>query len=70
MGEQSENFAMEVEELFSRRVNAFAEWVAKNWTFDDGENDIDLSPEQVEGWNKCCEGIKGAASVWLEETGP
>lgn len=70
MGEQSEQFASEVEELFSKRINAFAEWVAANWKFDGADNDLGLTPEQAEGWNRCCDGIKGAAAVWLEEWGP
>ena len=72
MGEQSESFATEVEELFAKRLHGFAEWVATQWTFKDGEGgaDQDMNPEQVEGWNRCCEGLKGAVQMWLEETGP
>ena len=70
MGEQAESFAIEVERLFEERVKAFAQWCETNWTFDGADNDIELTPEQVEAWNRCCESIKGAASVWLEEFDP
>lgn len=67
MSEQSVEFVADVEDLFRRHFRAFAKYVDMNWK---AEADADLTPEQAEGWNRCCESLGTAYECWTEEFFP
>jgi hypothetical protein len=68
--DEAESFSNQVAELFAARVKAFALWCETQWTIthEEAERDnLKMTPEQVEGWNRAVQSLSGAASVWLEE---
>lgn len=67
---EGDMFAAEVSELFAARLKRFADWCETQWTLtvEEAERDkMNMTPEQVEGWNRVCQSMAGAASVWLED---
>ena len=70
---EAEHFADDVGELLSERIKRFAAFCEKEWRLDPADkqtqSDLDLTPEQIEGWNRCCQSLGGAALQWLEEWG-
>jgi hypothetical protein len=68
---ETDAFADDVGELLSARIKRFAAWAGKDWRLDPKDRqamkDLDLTPEQIEGWNRCCDSLEGAAFQWLEE---
>lgn len=68
---EAESFASEVGDLLSQRIKRFAAWAEKDWRLDPTDAktlaDLELTPEQAEGWNRCCDSLEGAAFQWLEE---
>ena len=70
MGEQF-NFQTEAEDLLIRAVEAFAAWMAENWTITAGEVETLTNPSQApeeyaRGYNAGLASISDAIEIWLE----
>lgn len=68
---ESELFAGEVGELLSKRIKSFAAWAGREWLLTEtGAAELDMTREELAGWNKCCASLDGAALQWLDEWFP
>lgn len=73
MSEQIESFTDDVGELLARRIKDFAAYMAREWKIDPANDkeleEIGVTADQADGWNRCCDSAEGAAALWLEEFG-
>jgi hypothetical protein len=60
----------EVGELFRQYALSLGQWAECNWRLDrvwDAGGDSEMSPEQIDGWNKCVDSLGTAIEAWLGE---
>jgi len=49
-------------------LDAFMAWLAARWTIAPHEAvAAEMTPEQVEGWNRCVDSVPAALALWLED---
>jgi len=57
-------------EAFRGEIKDFAAWAEANWKLHrerDAGPDSGMTPEEIDGWNKCVRSLKGALEGWLGE---
>ncbi|MCK9514395.1 MAG: hypothetical protein M0R28_24620 [Pigmentiphaga sp.] len=68
MSERIEDLSRRLAEMVDGELDAFLAWLAQSWVIAPHEAAAgDLTPAQVEGWNRCVDSIPAALALWLED---
>ena len=66
--EPGERFAAAAEELFGRQMERFIEYIERDWVLKPGDDlPEDMTDADLAVWNRCCESMRGALELWLED---
>ena len=68
MGGRVEDLSCRLAGMIDGEIDAFAAWLAAHWTIAPHEADgAEMTPDQIEGWNRCVDSIPAAFALWLED---
>ncbi|OAM73754.1 hypothetical protein [Devosia elaeis] len=68
MSERVEDLSRRLAEVTDGELDAFLAWLAQHWTVAPHEvTAAEMTPEQIEGWNRCVDSIPAAIALWLED---
>ncbi len=68
MSERVEDLSRRLAEVVDGEMDAFLAWLAQHWTIAPHEvAAAEMTPEQIEGWNRCVDSIPAALALWLED---
>ncbi|MFN8682786.1 hypothetical protein ACDP63_16830 [Paracoccus sp. P2] len=68
MSGRAEDLSRRLAGMIDGEIEAFAAWLAEQWTIAPHEAEsAEMTPDQVEGWNRCVDSIPAAFALWLED---
>lgn len=68
MSARVEDLSRRMAQVVDGEFDAFLAWLGQSWVIAPHEAAAsDMTPEQIEGWNRCADSIAAALALWLED---